>query len=259
MLQKPSYQQFVCLAGLPRSGSTLLSAILSQNPKIHAEGNSALCQLMWDMRISCSENAKEQLVSTNRYETASDLLKMIPHYYYKDITETIVVDKCRSWTAIPNLEVLQKHIDPNFKIIVLERPITDVVKSFVKLYHKNNIYNVPFENNLLLDGSEPIVRSLEGIQYVKQLNKPEHFLFITYDELVNETKTTLKKIYDFCGWDYFEHNLDNIVNKYPENDDFYKLPGMHIIRSSIQKEQIPVKISEELSEKCKDLDDKYFR
>ena len=41
-----SFQQFVCLSGLPRTGSTLLSAILSQNPLIHAEGNSAVSPLM---------------------------------------------------------------------------------------------------------------------------------------------------------------------------------------------------------------------
>ena len=44
------------LSGLPRTGSTLLSAILYQNPKIHAEGNSGLCQLMWDLEVSCKHN-----------------------------------------------------------------------------------------------------------------------------------------------------------------------------------------------------------
>jgi len=53
-----SYSQFVCLSGLPRSGSTLLSAILSQNPLIHAEGNSAVCQLMWDMQMSCFNTSR---------------------------------------------------------------------------------------------------------------------------------------------------------------------------------------------------------
>ena len=45
--------KFIGLSGLPRSGATLLSAILDQNPEIHAEGSSAVCQLMWDVHKSC--------------------------------------------------------------------------------------------------------------------------------------------------------------------------------------------------------------
>ncbi len=42
-------KNFYFISGLPRTGSTLLSSILYQNPLIHTEGNSALCQLMWDI------------------------------------------------------------------------------------------------------------------------------------------------------------------------------------------------------------------
>ena len=41
-MQSKSFDQFVCLAGMPRAGSTLLAAILSQNPQIHTEGNSPM-------------------------------------------------------------------------------------------------------------------------------------------------------------------------------------------------------------------------
>ena len=38
--------------------------------------------------------------------------------YYKNITETIVVDKCRSWTLPPNIELLKKYVGDDFKIII---------------------------------------------------------------------------------------------------------------------------------------------
>jgi hypothetical protein len=88
MEKQKEKKQFVCLSGLPRTGSTLLSAILGQNPKIHAEGNSAVCQLMWDMYCSCTQNAKEQLLANNRSHTMMNLIKSIPQVYYKDILET---------------------------------------------------------------------------------------------------------------------------------------------------------------------------
>ena len=115
-------KQFVCLSGLPRTGSTLLTAILSQNPKIHAEGNSAVCQLMWDTYVSCSQNCAEQLLANNRQKTVFDLMSSIPSTYYNDISEeeTIIVDKSRSWTLEPNVRILENFVDPDIKMIVLE-------------------------------------------------------------------------------------------------------------------------------------------
>jgi sulfotransferase len=135
------YEQFVCLSGLPRSGSTLLSAILSQNPKIHAEGNSAVCQLMWDLEVSCKTKCNEQIGANNRETTVTDLISKIPEIYYNNIddNEKIVIDKCRSWTTLENVRLLKKYIDKDIKIIVLERPILEIVNSFCKLYNKNNI------------------------------------------------------------------------------------------------------------------------
>ncbi len=58
--------EIVLLSGLPRTGSTLLQNILVQNTKIHAEGNSGLCQIMWDSKISCEQNAVQQLIGAGK-------------------------------------------------------------------------------------------------------------------------------------------------------------------------------------------------
>jgi len=238
-------KQFVCLSGLPRTGSTLLSAILCQNPKIHAEGNSALCQIMWDVQQSCIGSAKQQLLANNRYNTMYDIITKLPELYYKDIEESIIVDKCRSWTLEANIEMLKNYITKDYKIIVLERPVIEIVKSFVNLYKSNNCTD-SFEENLLKPGSEPIMRSLNGINWAKQNNQNNNFLFISYDELVNSTEETITKIYDFCGWEHFNHDFTNIVVKYPENDEVYNLPGQHKIRPTIEKKENNVVLSKEL-------------
>lgn len=62
-----AFKKMVLLAGLPRTGSTLLSNILAQNSNIHIESNSALCQVMWDTKISCEENASEQLKGAGKH------------------------------------------------------------------------------------------------------------------------------------------------------------------------------------------------
>ena len=253
-MEQKSFSQFVCLSGLPRSGSTLVSSILSQNPKIHAEGNSAVCQLMWDMHVSFSGSSKEQITANSREKTVHDILSAIPHLYYKHSDQEIVVDKCRSWSLLPNIELLKKYVDTNIKIIILERPVIDVVKSFAKLYRKNGIHDEAKEMKLIQPDSEPIMRSLNGINYAKQHNEGNTFLFIQYDDIVKNTKKTIQKIYDFCGWEPFEHDFENIINKYPENDEAYGLKGMHSIRSSIKVEPTTLKLSGILTEKCREMD-----
>jgi sulfotransferase len=249
------YEQFVCLSGLPRSGSTLLSAILSQNPKIHAEGNSAVCQLMWDTQHSCLNRCNEQLNANNRKRTIKELLKSIPAVYYNDIDENekIIVDKCRSWTVIDNINLLKENIDKNIKIIMLERPILEIINSFHRLFIKN--YRLNDLNMLLVPDSEPVMRPLNGLIYAKQNNKSNNFLFITYKELTENTEETIKKIYDFCNWEYFEHDFNNIVPKYAENDEEYGLEGFHYVYPSIRNVKNEIILPEDIKEKCIDFDD----
>jgi len=98
------------------------------------------------------------------------------------------------------------------------------------------------------------MRSLIGIIWAKKNNQNNNFLFINYNELVNNSEETIKKIYDFCGWEYFNHNFTNIIVKYPENDAVYKLKGHHNVRSTVGKKENPVVLLKALEEKCLIID-----
>jgi len=222
---------FVALSGLPRTGSTLLSAILDQNPEIHAEGNSAVCQLMWDMQQSTEGAASEQLQANNRQATQDDLVRAIPAIYYKDITATHIVDKCRSWTLPDNIKMLRRYVTDTPKVIVLTRPIDEIVESFVQL-RKENGWTGDLEGDLLIPDSEPIMRSLNGVKHAQANNNGE-FLFIEYTKLVNDTAEVIDSIYEFCEWEPFDHTFTGIQNKHQENDLVYGLLGQHHIRSEI--------------------------
>lgn len=246
-------KKFIGLSGLPRSGSTLLSSILSQNPDIHAEGNSAVCQMMWDLDQSCNINCKNQLEANYRQQTQLDIISAIPHIYYKNVTKPIIIDKCRSWTLPANLFLIQKYITDNLKIIVLERPLIEIVKSFVNLRKKNN-WKGDLEQELLDDWSEPIVRSLNGVKWAKKNNANNTFLFIQYNDLINNTKETINQIYKFIDEPIFKHDLNNIINKYPENDKVYNMLGQHDIRPTINKRKINIKLSQETINRCQELE-----
>ena len=151
------------LSGLPRTGSTLLTSILSQNPQIHAKGNSPLCQLMWDLQVSCSNTEQMQ----NNPDVSDKLLSSIPKTFYENSNKNIV-DKCRSWTLPANLELIDNYITKSPKIIVMLRPMVEIVKSFVFIRTMNNWKNP--EEGLLDDKSEPIMRSFDGVKHSKSIN-----------------------------------------------------------------------------------------
>jgi len=221
------------ISGLPRTGSTLLSSILDQNPEIHAGGNSPVCQIMWDMQVSCQINAREQLLANNKISFQDDFIRQIPHFYYKNVLEKNIVDKCRSWTLPDNVAMIKRYIKKDPKIIVLTRPIEEIVRSFVKL-RKDNGWSGDLESDLLVEGTEPIMRSLNGVNWAKQNNNGE-FLFIEYEEIVDYTQDVINKIYDFYEIKKFNHNFNYIENKNPENDLIYGMIGMHDVRSTISK------------------------
>ena len=124
----------------------------------------------------------------------------------------------------------------------------EVVNSFVKIYNKNNkIIDI---ERLFDYNTEPIMRSFEGIVNAKKNNQDNNFLFITYKELITDTQTTLKKIYDFCNWTYFEHNLKNIVPKYKENDTIYNLNGFHDVHPEITKPDYNINLPLNIIHQC---------
>ena len=234
------------LSGLPRTGSTLLTSILSQNSALHTEGNSALCQLMWDMQVSCWNTEQLQ----NKPDMQDKLLTSIPEVFYQGV-EGNIIDKCRSWTLPANLELIDKYITKSPKIIVMLRPIVDIVKSFVLIRDMNG-WNNP-EAGLLDDDSEPIMRSLNGVKHAKSIDSGQ-FLYLWYDDLVNNPEQTINKVYDFCGWEKFNHQFDNIKNLTPERDDLLGLLGLHDIRPELKRREVKVKLSDELYEKAIQLD-----
>jgi sulfotransferase len=249
--------KFIGLSGLPRSGATLLSAILDQNPEIHAEGNSAVCQLMWDMQESCYGASNTLLNAARRGHTIPSMVAAIPSAYYKDVSAPVIIDKCRSWTLPKNMEMLQKYFVRSPKVIVLERPLVDILKSFLALHRSNGkpVGQADLNKFNLSPNSEPMVRSLDGIIWAKQNNQNGNFLFIRYDDLVADTESVLTSIYDFFEIAPFKHDLNNIINNHPEDDvGVYDNLGLHYVRPTICKRKIDETLTDAIIAKCVKLE-----
>lgn len=222
---------FVALSGLPRTGSTLLSAILSENPRIHAENHSAVCQLMWDMQQSCGTDfCRVNMAGARKQDVAHDLVANIPFMYYRDTIRPTVLDKCRSWTLPLNVELIRRYIRHDPKIIVMTRPAEEIVESFAQVYRQAG---VPLDVDSLWEpDTEPITRPLAGVEWARANNSEEYF-FIEYADLVSQTSDVLRSLYDFCGWEPFAHDLGNIRDRFAADDSAWGVMGLHSVRPTI--------------------------
>lgn len=249
-------KSYYFLSGLPRSGSTLLSSILSQNDLIYAGGNSPVCQLMWDMQVSVNTNSSQQILANNKLYIKNSLIGSIPYIYYADVEQNIIVDKCRSWTIKENVDIIKNYITNKPKIIILIRPIEEIINSFCFLYENNGQTINP--ESFFVNWSEPLMRSFEGIKYVMENEDSNNYLMISYNDLVTKTSKIIGDIYNFFDLPHFEHNFSNIINKYKENDSVYGLEGFHSIRPSIGIRPTKNYLSKELLYKCKELNKQLY-
>jgi sulfotransferase len=220
-------KQFFFLGGLPRTGSTLLTTLLYQNPIIHTEGTSGLCNLMWQMQDAFCGDAID---ATYRREHTEQIMKQMPEMYYSNVERPIVIDKCRAWNMTLNMEMIKRYITDKPKVIVMERPIDEIEKSFEKLFAKNN------RNDFDTNGyRQELDRSYLGVLQAHDDLRQEQYHFVQYQDLITEPQIVLNGIYDFIEMPNYQHDFYNIVNSNPENDLVHGLIGMHEVRSSISR------------------------
>lgn len=256
-------KELAFLAGLPRTGSTLLASILYQNPNIHTGGNSPVCPIMLGLSETCWAGARQQIFANNAQQKAIDLIKSVPQSYYSDVDRPIIVDKCRAWTCRVNFDLITTYITQQPKFIVMVRPIQEILLSFGHLRMKNPYPNAfgkswqgdPFSDLLDEQNRQLILSPAEGVIYAKE-NYPDNCIFVSYNDLVNSTRETLQSIYAFFGWDWFDHDLENIVNQNQENDVICGLEGLHDVRPQIAKQEITLKLPQYLADAAQEINEK---
>lgn len=238
-----SFEQIFFLGGLPRTGSSLLTAILSQNPDMLSEGSSGLLGLMKNVEgiFEKDEALKHSLQNTNRREVGENFISAVPHYYYEERSSKYVVDKNRHWTHPAVLETVKKYITEDPKVIVMLRPIVEIAESIFYIAQENDDIEQAYA---WMWGGDPLISPFDALKYGISSHK-EHFLFVTYDKLVLETQDTMNRIYDFLEIPRFEHMLDEIDSTNVQEGDYHLL-GLHEIREKIGKREKNVELPEEI-------------
>jgi sulfotransferase len=237
---------FYFMSGLPRSGSTLLTALLNQNPEIHASTNSPLLDTIHYTEEYLLYNS-EQYKAHPKPEAAHKVLSSIAPNYYFNIPEPIIVDKSRGW--VNQIQHIKDYITPEPKIICMVRNIQDIMCSFLSLIEKSQslsfIDKGLLENNLELTNDNRCEylmspRGIIGMSYhalaeAYRKGHQRHILIVDYEDLIKTPQIELDRIHSFLNIPKFTYSFSDIRPKYDENDDVYGLENMHTVRNKIQK------------------------
>jgi len=238
------------LAGLPRSGNTLLSSILNQNPSIYSSPLSPVNTMLWDydQGLMRSENFLRLTDAQPALNAGSNIIKS----YYSNINKPIIIDREKAWGTEANFRLIKKYITPTPKIIFTVRPIIEILASFINILPDNSYVDKAMENSgwwykdyltkndnrcdYLMSPGGQIDKALFSINQIINSENKNIFHIVSYDEIVNQPEDTLKGIYKFLKLPYYKHNLDNIVKLEKDNDEVLGQPSnLHEIRPKLSK------------------------
>lgn len=231
---------FHFISGLPRSGSTLLSAILRQNPRIHAAMTSPVGSLFTALHNTMGQaNEFSDFIDEKQRER---MLRGIFDLYYQDHSQEVIVDTNRLWCA--RLPLLLR-LFPEAKVICTVRNVAWIMDSVERLVRKNSItpsrlFNSPAESDTVYHRVETLASRDRFVGFPfyalkEAFYSPEarNILVIDYDLLAQAPAKVLPLIYQFLGEPAFAHDFNNLDYQEPGFDAKLGMHGLHEIKRKV--------------------------
>ncbi len=237
------------MAGLPRAGTTLLAAILQQNPNIYLSPQSDLSEHLRVIHQHQGEDMRLGVLLTQH----DSLLRGVLATFYSGMDERTIIDKSRRWGAPYYLRLLHHVLDEPPRILTPVRPLAEIVASFVRKAQENPETNyidkrmieedfLPYWRKPLDDARVDWLLQPGGMLDAAILSVASAFrddtahLFhvYTYFDLVTNPGKTIDGIYDFLGVDRFAHDFTTIPAAEPHADsEVLGVPDLHTVRPTL--------------------------
>lgn len=259
------------LSGLPRSGNTVLSALLNQNPQIYSSPISPVSQLMYTTEVECVSN--ESFIRSPNPVGISTVLKNMLQNYYSDKKQNIIFDREKAWTTPNNLNRILTFVNSNPKVLFTVRSTLDILKSFI-LQSNNHPFlenamkkegylpsNYLLKNDAICDyimQSEVLMlKPLLGLYNALKPENKKYVHFINYDDFITTPKETMKNIYLFLELDYFDHDFNNVSTLEVNDENALNFPQtLHQVHPVLKAYSPPIEevLSPYIVNKYKDVD-----
>jgi sulfotransferase len=237
------------LAGLPRSGSTLLANILAQHPQVYVTPTSGIVDMLVQVRNAWDQNDAFQASERTLNEAIKErVLRAMLEAYFAHTKKPICIDKNRFWAEFLEMAAALVGGRERIKVIVTVRDLRDVLASFELLYRKTSAFGqvqtdpavaLKFKTaqgrvETFIDAAQPVGRAYLAVRDAMTRGWSDRMHFIDYEDLTRQPKQTLAALYSFLGESGHEHDFDRVEQSTFEDDFVYGFKDLHRIRPQVR-------------------------
>lgn len=249
------------ISGLPRSGSTLLSAILRQNPRFYAAMSSPVGPL-FNATLNAMGAENEFAVFFSEVQKRAILEGIFENYYRFLDTSEVCFDTNRMWTSrLPALLELY----PEAKVICCVRNPAWVMDSVERLIRKNafdvsRMFNNPAERATVYSRAEALLNpgrmigfAWSALKEAYYSEKSDRLLLVDYDLLASRPGEVMPLIYSFIGEEAFDHDFEDVEYEAENFDTQMLAKGLHSVRGKVELKERQTILPPDLFKRCQDL------
>ena len=230
--------QYHFIAGLPRSGSTLLSAILRQNPAINAGITSPAATILAQTQKAVSVTNEASYFLTEA-QKAHLLRHAITGCHAQD---GIVFDTNRGW---PCFLPLLATLFPECRVICCVRDIGWIIDSFERLRRRNSfeisaLYGsgntVQERAQSLISATGPIGFAMNALSEGLYGEHADRMLLVEYETLARRPEETIHAVYDWCRIKHYDQHDFSAIEPIPGVEEFDRrggAPGLHAVSARV--------------------------
>jgi len=248
------------ISGLPRSGSTLLTAILNQNPKFYSNISNPLARFVKRIIIESHSGPGYYLQCPETKQ--QKLIQQLVDTYHYDIAAEVCFNTNRGWTSL--LPVLEKTY-PTSRVICCVRDIPEILNSFEKLFKSNpfvisklyteetaeTVYtrstSLMIPGGMVRDAYDSLKEAITGPQKYM-------LMIIEYKHLTNKPEETMRALYNFIGEPYYQHDFNNLESNWEAYDHEVGIPGLHRIRRKLENKSTEIVLPPDIWQQFSDLE-----
>jgi sulfotransferase len=237
-----SPRKFHFISGLPRSGTTLLAAILNQNPRFRAGMTSPLADIM-GVVIAEASSKNDFSFDVSDEQRVAVLRGLVENFYSVQPGADVVFDTSRLWCS--RMQLLDA-LFPGVKVIACVRQLAWVLDSMERLVRRQPVSVSKvfrFDTNTTVYSRIEALTDPRGmVGFAYQATKEafygphaqDHLLLVTYESLVSDPVAAVRAVYQFLDEPWFEHDFDHIEYNADEFDARVGMPGLHSVRPKVE-------------------------
>jgi sulfotransferase len=225
------------ISGIARSGSTLLSAILKQNPRFSAAMTSLL--------FTTLEGALRTMSAEGGYAACDvqreNVLRAVLRSFYEHLDpSTVVFDTSRGWCRMMSLLAC---LSPESRVVCCVRNPAWVLDSVERLVHANPL----LQSRIFGEMERTVYTRVEalstrgfvgaGVQSFKEAwygEQAKRLIVVRYDSLVSNPDAVISQLYRELNLEPFLHDFENVEYDAEDFDLRLNMPGLHRVRGRVE-------------------------